>query len=134
MKNLISFKRHGKVTASRLPPKFLRNYRKVCPICVAMKKRRKSLPKGPHSAHELDHSCRWNKGTITSRSLYVLRQAIRLPFPMSSANIFHLSTLNSRNGLVDIQRYSETSFGNYKFKFRKVLASQRRKPRECSAW
>jgi hypothetical protein len=54
MKNLVTFKRHGKVTASRLPPKFLRNYRKDCPICVAMKMRRKSLPKGSNSAHELD--------------------------------------------------------------------------------
>jgi hypothetical protein len=61
MKNLISFKRHGKVTASRLPPKFLRNYRKGCPICVAMKKRRKSLPKGPNSAHELDHLVPWEE-------------------------------------------------------------------------
>jgi hypothetical protein len=51
MKSLITFKRHGKVTASRLPPKFLRNYRKDCPICVAMKMRRKSLPKGSNSAH-----------------------------------------------------------------------------------
>jgi hypothetical protein len=61
MKNLITFERHGKVTASRLPPKFLRNYRKDCPICVAMKKRRKSLPKGPNSAHELDHLVPWDK-------------------------------------------------------------------------
>jgi hypothetical protein len=61
MKNLITFKRHGKVTASRLPPKFLRNYRKDCPICVAMKKRRKSLPKGPNSAHELDHLVPWEE-------------------------------------------------------------------------
>jgi hypothetical protein len=61
MKNLISFKRHGKVTASRLPPKFLRNYRKDCPICVAMKKRSKSLPKGPNSAHELDHLVPWEQ-------------------------------------------------------------------------
>jgi hypothetical protein len=61
MKNLITFKRHGKVTASRLSPKFLRNYRKDCPICVAMKKRRKSLPKGPNSAHELDHLVPWEE-------------------------------------------------------------------------
>jgi hypothetical protein len=61
MKNLISFKRHGKVTASRQPPKFLRNYRKDCPICVAMKKRRKSLPKGPNYAHELDHLVPWEE-------------------------------------------------------------------------
>ena len=61
MKNLITFKRHGKVTASRLTPKFLRNYRKDCPICVAMKKRRKSIPKGPNSAHELDHLVPWEE-------------------------------------------------------------------------
>ena len=61
MKNLITFKRHGKVTASRLPPKFLRNYRKDCPICVAMKMRRTSLPKGSNSAHELDHLVPWEE-------------------------------------------------------------------------
>ena len=62
MKNLITLKRHGKVTASRLPPKFLRNYyRKDCPICVAMKLRRKSLPNGSNSAHELDHLVPWEK-------------------------------------------------------------------------
>ncbi len=58
---IISFQRHGKVTASRLPPKFLRNYRKDCPICVAKKKRTKSLPKGPNSAHELDHLVPWEE-------------------------------------------------------------------------
>jgi hypothetical protein len=58
--NLISFKRHGKVTASRLPPKFLRNYRKECPICVAMKKRT-SLSKGSNSAHEVEHLVPWEE-------------------------------------------------------------------------
>ncbi len=61
LKNLVTFKRHGKVTASRLPPKFLRNYRKDCPISVAMKMRRKSLPKGSNSAHELDHLVPWEE-------------------------------------------------------------------------
>jgi len=61
LKSLITFKRHGKVTASRLPPKFLRNYRKDCPICVAMKMRRKSLPKGSNSAHELDNLVPWEE-------------------------------------------------------------------------
>jgi hypothetical protein len=42
---IISFKRHGKVTASRLPPKFLRNYRKDCPICVE-EKEKEVAPKG----------------------------------------------------------------------------------------
>ena len=61
LRSLVTFKRHGKVTASRLPPKFLRNYRKDCPICVAMKMRRKSLPKGSNSAHELDHLVPWEE-------------------------------------------------------------------------
>ena len=61
MKNLVTFKRHGKVTASRLPPKFLRSYRKECPIFVAMKRRRESLPKGPNSAHELDQLVPWEE-------------------------------------------------------------------------
>jgi hypothetical protein len=60
MKNLFLFKRHGK-TVSRLPPKFLRNYRKECPICVAMKKRRKSLPKGSNSTHEFEHLVPWEE-------------------------------------------------------------------------
>jgi hypothetical protein len=120
MKHLFSFKRHGKVTASRLPPKFLRDYRKDCPICVTMKK------KGSRSQRNLTLPMNWitscrgkrsllivvasldvkaNRGTTTSRCLYVLRQAIRLPFPMSSASTSHLSALNSRNELVDTQRY-----------------------------
>ena len=45
LKNLITFKKKGKVIASRLPNKFLRNYRTECAICLAMKKRRKPLPK-----------------------------------------------------------------------------------------
>jgi hypothetical protein len=61
MKNLVTFKRHGKVTASRLTPKFLRNYRKDGPICVAMRMRRKSIPKGPNSVHELDHLVPWEE-------------------------------------------------------------------------
>jgi hypothetical protein len=61
MKSLITFKRNGKVTASRLPPKDFRNYRKDCPICVAMKMRRKSLPKGSNSAHVLDQLVPWEE-------------------------------------------------------------------------
>ena len=45
MKRLISFKKHGKVIASNLPPKFLREFRKPCAICLAMKKRRLPRPK-----------------------------------------------------------------------------------------
>jgi hypothetical protein len=59
--NLVSFKRHGKVTASRLPPEFLRKYRTECPICVAMKKRRKSLPKGSNSANKFEHLVPWEE-------------------------------------------------------------------------
>jgi 3-oxoacyl-[acyl-carrier-protein] synthase III len=36
LKNLITFKRHGKVTASRLPSRFLRNYRKDCPMMIVL--------------------------------------------------------------------------------------------------
>jgi hypothetical protein len=133
MKSLDTFKRHGKVTASRLPPKFLRNYRKDCPICVAMKKRRKSLPKGLNFAHDSDDwiiSCRGKRsilivvassdvkairGTTTSQCLYVLKQAIRLPFPMSNGSIFRWSTSNSPRELVDTQGYfTVISLGNHK--------------------
>jgi len=51
----------GKVTASRLPPKFLRNYINDCPICVAMKMSRKSLPKGFNSTHDLDNLVPWEE-------------------------------------------------------------------------
>ena len=37
LKRLCKFKRTGKVIASRLPSKFLREYRDECPICLAMK-------------------------------------------------------------------------------------------------
>jgi hypothetical protein len=43
---IISFKRHGKVTASRLPPKFLRNYRKDCPYLRSEEKEKEVAPKG----------------------------------------------------------------------------------------
>jgi hypothetical protein len=70
-----------------LPPKvWSREHEKpgyVHPICVAMKKRRKSLPKGHNSAHELDHCCgkrsllivvassdvKANRGTTTSQKV-----------------------------------------------------------------
>ena len=45
MKRLISFKKYGKVIASNLPPKFLREFRKPCAICLAMKKWRLPRPK-----------------------------------------------------------------------------------------
>jgi hypothetical protein len=150
MKSLITFKRHGKVTASRLPPKFLRNYRKDCPICVAIKMRRKSLPKGSNSAHELDQLVpleevftdssgkfrrKSKQGNTTSQCLCVLRQAIRLPFPMSSASTFRLSTTNSPRELVDTERYfTVISLRNHQFSFRKVLASQGCKSCQCSTW
>jgi hypothetical protein len=54
LKALFKFKRHGKVIASRLPSKFLRDYRKDCPLCIVMKKRRKSLPKESIPAHVLN--------------------------------------------------------------------------------
>ena len=99
MKSLVTFKRLGKVIVSCLPPNFLMNYTKSCPICVAMNKRRKSLPKGPNSAYELDYLVPWEEvftdssgkfrrkskqGTTTSHTsqrLYVLRQIIKLPVP-----------------------------------------------------
>jgi hypothetical protein len=60
-KILITIKRHGKVIVSRLSPKFLRNYREECPICIAMKKRRKSLPKGSDSTHTLSQLVPWEE-------------------------------------------------------------------------
>lgn len=45
MKRLINFKKHGKVIASQLPPKFLRHFKRSCKICLAMKKRRPRRPK-----------------------------------------------------------------------------------------
>ena len=61
LKSLVTFKRQGKVIASRLPSKFLRNYRKDCPLCLAMKKRRKSLQKGRTSSHEIQHLVPWEE-------------------------------------------------------------------------
>ena len=45
MKRLINFKKHGKLIASQLPPKFLRAYKRPCRICLAMKKRKPRRPK-----------------------------------------------------------------------------------------
>jgi hypothetical protein len=45
LKNTIELKRNGKVIASKLPSKFLRDYQKNCAICLATKRRRKSSPK-----------------------------------------------------------------------------------------
>ena len=45
LKKTIAFKRQGKLIASKLPSKFLRDYQKNCAICLATKKRRKSTPK-----------------------------------------------------------------------------------------
>ena len=60
LKNLIQFKRKGKAIASRLPSKFLIDYRKECAICLAMKKRRKSLPKRTEPTH-LQHLAHWEE-------------------------------------------------------------------------
>lgn len=64
MKRLCKFKRTGKVIASRLPPKFLREYRDECPICLAMKKKRKPLPKV--SNHSLSHLAPWEEIQVDS--------------------------------------------------------------------
>jgi hypothetical protein len=45
LKRTIAFKRNGKLIASKLPSKFLRDYQKNCAICLDTKKRRKSTPK-----------------------------------------------------------------------------------------
>jgi len=45
LRYLVTFKRQGKVIASRLPSKFLRNYRKECPLCLAVKKEKKIAAK-----------------------------------------------------------------------------------------
>jgi hypothetical protein len=45
LKRIFKFKRHGKVVCANLPPRFLKAYRKACPICLATKRRHRSLPK-----------------------------------------------------------------------------------------
>ena len=45
LKRIFKFKRHGKVVCANLPPRFLKEYRQACPICLATKRRRRSLPK-----------------------------------------------------------------------------------------
>ena len=61
LKNLINFKRKGKAIASRLPSKFLSNYRKECAVCLAMKKRRKSLPPKRAAPIELASLALWGR-------------------------------------------------------------------------
>ena len=45
LKKTIQFKRNGKLIASKLPSKFLKDYQKNCHVCLATKKRRKTSPK-----------------------------------------------------------------------------------------
>jgi hypothetical protein len=45
LKRIFKFKRHSKVVCANLPSKFLKAYRQACPICLATKRRRRSLPK-----------------------------------------------------------------------------------------
>jgi hypothetical protein len=45
LKRIFKFKHHGKVVCANLPSKFLRVYRQACPICLATKRRRRSLTK-----------------------------------------------------------------------------------------
>ena len=73
LKSLVEFKRQGKVIASRLPPKCLWNYRKECPICLAMKKRRKSLSKGRKSSHEINELVPWEECFTDSSGKFRLR-------------------------------------------------------------
>jgi hypothetical protein len=73
LKLLFKFKRHGKVIASRLPSKFLRDYRKDFPLCIAMKKRRKSLPKESISVHVLNTLVPWEEVFSDSSGKFSLR-------------------------------------------------------------
>jgi len=73
LKGLLKFKRHGKVIAMRLPSKFLQDYRKDCPLCIAMKKRRKSLPKEPNSTNELNTLVPWEEVFSDSSGKFRLR-------------------------------------------------------------
>ena len=73
LKALFKFQRHGKVIASRLPSKFLRDYRKDCPLCIAMKKRRSSLPKESLSAHVLNTLVPWEEVFSDSSGKFRLR-------------------------------------------------------------
>jgi hypothetical protein len=43
LKRIFKFKRHGKVVCANLSTKFLKAYRQPCPICLATKRRRRSL-------------------------------------------------------------------------------------------
>jgi hypothetical protein len=50
LKRIFKFKRLGKIVCANLPPRFLKAYRKACPICLATKRRRRSLPKSAASS------------------------------------------------------------------------------------
>ena len=73
LKSLINFKRKGKAIASRLPSKFLSNYRKECAVCLAMKKRRKSLPPKRAAPTELASLALWEECYTDSSGKFKIR-------------------------------------------------------------
>ena len=72
LRNLVKFKKHGKVIASRLPAQFLREYRKECPVCLAMKRKRKPLPKSTNPFH-LQNLVQWEECYTDSSGKFKVR-------------------------------------------------------------
>lgn len=72
LRNLVKFKKHGKVIASRLPARFLRDYRKECPVCLAMKRKRKPLPKSTNPSH-LQNLVQWEECYTDSSGKFKVR-------------------------------------------------------------
>ena len=72
-KKLCKLKRTGKVIAARLPSKFLREYHD-CTMCLAMKKRRKSLPKSnKHYKRQLQNASPWQIVQVDSSGKFRVR-------------------------------------------------------------
>jgi len=72
LRNLVKFKKHGKVIASRLPAQFLRDYRKECPVCLAMKRKRKRLPTSTNPSH-LQNLVQWEECYTDSSGKFKVR-------------------------------------------------------------
>jgi hypothetical protein len=80
LKRIFKFKRHGKIVCANLPPSFLKAYHKACPICLATKRRRRSLPKIADNKASLGRS-----HTSTSAGLGVSLQTVAIGTTASSS-------------------------------------------------
>jgi hypothetical protein len=114
LKGLVKFKRHGKVMTLRLPSKFLRDYRKDCPICIAMKKRRKSLPKGSNSTHELNSLVPWEELFSDSSGKFRLRSK-------QGNNYFTMFVYAKKGDKIPIPHVKRKHFPLVYFKFTKRI-------------